>query len=704
MIEGFYWKESKNVYQKAYDATDNFFEDLYHHIYDDTTNISSIDYGNLIYREGQNGYALDIMEAIKNKQILLIQAGVGIGKSFGYLLPIFNTYQNVEQFNKIVISTSSITLQQQLLIDIQRISNMLGIPVKADIAKGINNYACLRKIDYRIRSRNTSIAQRNVLENIVKKMEELQSSDREDLQIINEQIWKAVQLQSRGYCSNCTYSKLCPFYKKQQNISQSNIIITNHANLVRNVLDSGSMVQNVDMFVFDEAHKLEENMRNIRQGELQLNIIEWLIDRVVGVIQTNYQNGIVFSNSDELDDCCHYSHILKENIAGLFSSIRRSSSTNFSKMNTNHHSIVDCNRLMFHYNGKIINYLQNILSGFEVLFLEIEDYERQTGWTIQTKELKTLKQVSSLFQDMAKGDQSQNIYWASFFKENKINLCYAPKSNLNISKSIFSKNIPVICTSGTLLDNKDSYRYFQEGIGLEGFKNRTIVHGESYLSPFDYEHNTLFYYNPKMASPNNYDNYVLDLAVQIERLIRATNGKSLILFTSKKCLNDVYGLLTTEDFPFRILKQTDTNMQEVRDEFERDVDSCLLATGAFWEGVDIKGSSLSNLIITHLPFDVVDAVTQYRASKYVTKEEQFQEVYIPSMLVKFEQAVGRLIRSDRDTGIVSCLDSRFVNYKDLIQNRLNITNYTTNMKEVEEFSEEKILKRNQKTYSKILKP
>ena len=114
------WKDEQREreHNKSYEEVDNFFENLYHHCNDDTT--SSIDFNNLIYREGQHSYALDIMEAIKNKDILLIQAGVGIGKSFGYLLPIFHTHNNVKSFDKIIISTSSIALQEQLLNDINR--------------------------------------------------------------------------------------------------------------------------------------------------------------------------------------------------------------------------------------------------------------------------------------------------------------------------------------------------------------------------------------------------------------------------------------------------------------------------------------------------------------------------------------------------------------------------------------------------------
>ena len=132
------WNNKEEIqYKKAYEQLDEFFEELYHQ----NDSIKT-----LTYREGQNSYALDIMESIKNKSIQLIQAGVGIGKSFGYLLPIFYTYDNVEKFNKIIISTSSIALQEQLLKDVEKISKMLDIKINTEILKGINNYACLKRI------------------------------------------------------------------------------------------------------------------------------------------------------------------------------------------------------------------------------------------------------------------------------------------------------------------------------------------------------------------------------------------------------------------------------------------------------------------------------------------------------------------------------------------------------------------------------
>jgi len=117
----------------------------------------------------------------------------------------------------------------------------------------------------------------------------------------------------------------------------------------------------------------------------------------------------------------------------------------------------------------------------------------------------------------------------------------------------------------------------------------------------------------------------------------------------------------------------------------------LFATGSFWEGISIKGKSLSNLIITHLPFDNVDAINKYEAGRYVSNEDKMKNVYIPDMLIKMKQAIGRLIRTDTDTGIVSCLDSRVVNYLDSVRKCSPIKNFTDDIKEVYDFVDKKIV-------------
>ncbi len=687
-----FWKE--NEYNSPEEKTKQFFEQFKKNKRDLDTTLKGI-----TYRKEQESYAISIMKAIRDKQILLIEAGVGIGKSFGYLIPVFYTQNDVNNFKKVIISTPSIALQQQLLKEAKKVSEMLGINLEVSIAKGVNNYACLRRIREQETKTNLSSEERQTLEHLEKEMLHLSSSDKEELQEVSNTIWEKVKLTSRGKCSNCNYSRRCPYFKNQKKWLHSNLIITNQANFIKDFLEDGDITRNADMFIFDEAHQLENNMRTVRERTLELNDIKKTINQIYTVIGTFYSDNMVISRNDETKEE-DYINQLKKDIEQLFSSIRSSSSRNFTinnKKNQSITAITDCERVSFTYNKTIMAYLDKIIINLKKLYSDIHDYERKYQTTLRLKEIEKLNIITNIFLDMKKNNPKQknygskNIYWVDFFQTNKITLHYTPKRNFDITKGMLNRQIPIVYTSGTLLDNKDSYKYFMEGIDLEGDKSQSITLGASYPSPYNYKKNTLFYCNPNISVPNNYNQYIVDLAYEINRLIRTTDGKALVLFTSKKCMNDTYNLLLEEGYDFPILLQNNTNTNEVKQQFQENQNSCLFATGAFWEGIDIKGKSLSNLIITHLPFDVVEPVIQYKASKYADDLEKFNEVYIPSMLTKFTQAAGRLIRDSKDVGIISCLDSRFPKYRELIENKTGMTNYTENINDVIQFAEEKIL-------------
>lgn len=257
------WKEDK--YNLPEEKTYQFFEQLRKTKKDLDTKVNGI-----IYRDSQKKYAIDIMQAIRDKRVLLVEAGVGIGKSFGYLIPIFQTLDNVDTFNKVVISTSSIALQEQLIGDINKISEMLGIDVKVNIAKGINNYACLNRIKRLEEKDDTSDEKKEALNNLVNRMEQLSSSDKEDLKDISNVVWNEVNLQSRGKCSKCSYAKGCYYLKHQNKLPNSNIIVTNHANFIKDINEDGRVTEKADMFVIDEAHQLEGNIREHNKGTLDL--------------------------------------------------------------------------------------------------------------------------------------------------------------------------------------------------------------------------------------------------------------------------------------------------------------------------------------------------------------------------------------------------------------------------------------------------
>ena len=142
----------------------------------------------------------------------------------------------------------------------------------------------------------------------------------------------------------------------------------------------------------------------------------------------------------------------------------------------------------------------------------------------------------------------------------------------------------------------------------------------------------------------------------IVELLSLTKGKAMILFTAKSDMTEVYNKLISKKLPWKILIQQEGSSQDlIISEFNSNIDSVLLGTGVFWEGISIEGKALTNLIIVRLPFPVPDPIIDYKKS---LTNNPLMEVDVPEMLIKLRQGVGRLIRNNTDKGIITILDSR----------------------------------------------
>lgn len=175
---------------------------------------------------------------------------------------------------------------------------------------------------------------------------------------------------------------------------------------------------------------------------------------------------------------------------------------------------------------------------------------------------------------------------------------------------------------------------------------------------------------------------------EIIKLLNISNGKSLILFTAKTDMQAVYERLQEKKLPFKILMQKGNSKQaETLAKFRSDTNSVLLGTGSYWEGINIEGVSLSHVIIFKLPFPVREPIIDYKVQQ---SENGLMEIYVPEMIIKLKQGIGRLIRSESDKGIVSIIDSRVgeksrAPYKQIIWDSLPIKSRTNKIEEIAAF-------------------
>ena len=228
-----------------------------------------------------------------------------------------------------------------------------------------------------------------------------------------------------------------------------------------------------------------------------------------------------------------------------------------------------------------------------------------------------------------------------------------------IQESLFAPLQTAILCSATLTAAK-SFDFIRSRLG---FKDRNSVHEAIYPSPFPYHKNSLFMVPTDLPSPLSGE-YQRSLADTCVRLVKASDGGALILFTSYSSLKDAFKKAgpVLESSGYCVLCQGDTSQKQTIELFRSDEKSILFATSSFWEGVDVPGRALRLVVITRLPFDVPSDPLAEARSEAVRSEGKnpFVCYSVPRACVRFKQAFGRLIRRHDDRGCVVCLDSRVV--------------------------------------------
>ena len=195
------------------------------------------------------------------------------------------------------------------------------------------------------------------------------------------EIWEEIKLRNRGACSNCTYSTRCPYYKRQDMLDICNVIVTNHSNMAYNSTHNTSLVEDVDLVVYDEAHKLAENVRGIFEKELSLDDIKEVVNAISVMLSCSYQKGRVSYSFREQATSSRNNDVLFSNLDKLYSRIMSSSSKNFFETqkkigNEGDYSVTDGGRIGFWITPTVRKQLDIVILEFEKLISEIRKYQK----------------------------------------------------------------------------------------------------------------------------------------------------------------------------------------------------------------------------------------------------------------------------------------------------------------------------------------
>ena len=594
-------------------------------------------------REEQISLCKEMYKGLNEKKVSLCEAEVGTGKTFAYLVASFLANQRWStQYGihfPVTVTTSSLELQHALLKkDIPALSSALlrfGIlkkPLTAVLRKGKEHYFCrFRYEDYKKQITQFPLKFAGVI-HLTDAFDV--SKEGVDLDGANLPLSIKSRICVKGSCYKCKYESDC-LYKAFLHLIARNyhfdFQITNH-NLYQTYMkqqakNKSALLSPSQYIIVDEAHKFRETAQSIFGTAFSENDVPKYL---------NYAKNLYTAKTN----LGQYKRFLQDTA--------RLNQTLFEKMKAVYPLNPDEDET-----SRMIKLCGEDISLISRLIHSIENIERRKRTRTGSVEIRAKSLIEAL-QMLLNG---KNNIWIETNGNEVLSLCSAPKKISDVlSRTVWKNDVSHVLTSGTMSDGMD-FDFFRRENGLDQLTEHQIL-TTARASPFDYENHTRLYIPTGMPQPDNDDPvYIQAVADQIVRLVRATNGHTAILFTSYKLLSAIYELTKDQLPDGQLICMTRSNKNAIK-EFQKSRNSVLFASGAFWEGVDCVGDRLSSVIIVRLPFPMRSAHLEQMKNSRPDVRTFIQTYAVPEMLIKLRQGVGRLIRCESDTGLISILDAR----------------------------------------------
>lgn len=586
-------------------------------------------------RDGQETLMYDVFDAYDSRENLIVEAQVGIGKSFGYLIPGILISKNTKK--PLIVTTSSIQLTEQLVNDIQKVEEILHISVDCIVGKGVTNYPCFKEIHRK------NLSKLNLMEALDIANKGLTK------QTVRETNLKWNQISTNNcIMSKCHYKNECAYFKMRNKLKEGNryirlneykpkVIIVNQDMLMMNfkklTFGKESLIYDDPcMLIVDEVHNLEEkqraNMTKTINSKTVINKIKEGANRV-GSRSRYLKNIKMIEDWFNLQKDSAKSEIYK----------------NGNCLSTGR---VDIKPVSHHQMAKLISMTKEIVEEFDVNNIVVF---KQSS-LVSNEQLEIANNLLTLFKNL-QNNSDKYIFWTEITKQDQIDISFCPNNIAEtLRKTVFSTSYPVVCLSATITNktnNENSYEYIKEIIGFKGYEE------DIKYNDFPYKESRL-YIPPNLPKFDKRDvKYYEEIGKHIFELASQNKGGTLILCTAKDDIDGVYNDLSKRKFNKTIYVDDGSKSQnEIIESFKK-TKGVILGTGVFWEGIDLKNELLTLLVIVRLPFPTIDPITKYKITKLNDSNEA---VIVPEMIIKLKQGVGRLVRTKQDKGLLVLLDSR----------------------------------------------
>ncbi len=649
------------------------------------------------YRKEQEEMAHYIQDAINEDRKIIIEAGTGTGKTLAYLIPAIKWA--VVNKKKVIIATNTINLQEQLLLkDIPLAKSIIKEDFSYVLVKGRSNYLCKRffnelSIGRSIDIETFSMEAREQIEYILKWGNKTKSGDKAELPFeVYPDVWELVQ-STTELClgKKCPYRKECFFMKTRMEKMEADILISNHhvffADLnVRAETDFDSeylILPRYDMVIFDEAHNIESVARSYFSVEVSKISFTRLLNRIYQKKNKRKKEKSALIRVEDtideknLEDGQQYIYLLntlKEEISILqnigdeyFDEIRKIYETNTEapiRKSLNNFEMTKSRFLETLRDKKDI--FQSKLADFLTLMMSFnnvidEEKEKNPEVINFNNHLKMFKAYIDSFKFINTFEDDNYIYWLDINSKRTNVLLTATPLNIaeKLSTVLFDNLDRLVFASATIVAN-GNFDYFKKSLGLDEEDCIECI----IKSPFNYDEQMSVYIPTDIQDSENINAFVTDASKFILDILLKTNGKAFILFTSYTMLNQIYYSVSKKliNKGFEVFLHGDKPRSQLIKEFKEAENPILFGTTSFWEGVDVQGENLSNVIITKLPFLVPTDPVVSAISKKIEEDggNSFTDFQLPEAIIKFKQGVGRLIRKKTDSGNIFILDSRIL--------------------------------------------